>query len=148
VCDLPIAIGFGVSTREQFQTMAGLGDGVVIGSAVCKAIVADESVAPAEAAAAFVAMVTGRSAEQVSQAASQTAAGSDDSWKFKASTELDTEANDAEFTFGDFGGRYVPETLVDALDELDRVWKELKDDPAFWEEFRSYYQYIGRPVRM
>jgi hypothetical protein len=35
--------------------------------------------------------------------------------------ELDTHENADCFRFGEFGGRYVPETLVDALDELDRV---------------------------
>ncbi len=32
--------------------------------------------------------------------------------------------------FGPYGGRYVPETLVPALDELERGWREIKDDPA------------------
>eukprot|EP01134_Creolimax_fragrantissima_P007737 CFRG7737T1 len=140
-CDLPIAIGFGVSTREQFVTMSKLGDGVVIGSAVCKALVSDDSTEPKVLAARFVAQVTGRTVEDVKSEISTAV----DQWSCKATAELDIEANGEEFTFGDFGGRYVPETLVDALDELDRVWKELKDDPEFWAEFKSYYQYIGRP---
>ena len=36
--------------------------------------------------------------------------------------------------FGDFGGRYVPEALVTALDDLSAAWQRLKDDPDFREE--------------
>ena len=48
---------------------------------------------------------------------------------------------------GEFGGRYVPETIIPALDELTAVYDTAKNDPAFKEEF-SYYlsQYVGRPT--
>jgi tryptophan synthase beta chain len=36
-----------------------------------------------------------------------------------------------ERRFGPYGGRYVPETLVPALDELEAAWLEARDDPAF-----------------
>jgi tryptophan synthase beta chain len=49
-------------------------------------------------------------------------------------------------TYGDYGGRYVPETLIPALDELERGWSEAQDDPAFAEELtRLGSQYVGRP---
>ncbi len=48
--------------------------------------------------------------------------------------------------FGDFGGRYVPESLVSALDELAEAWEELKVDPAFIEELKELHRsYTGRP---
>ncbi len=48
--------------------------------------------------------------------------------------------------FGDFGGRYVPESLVAALDELAEAWEELKVDPAFIEELKELHRsYTGRP---
>ena len=48
--------------------------------------------------------------------------------------------------FGRFGGRYVPEALVTALDELERVYSEAKADPAFEQEFMTLQQrYVGRP---
>jgi tryptophan synthase beta chain len=48
--------------------------------------------------------------------------------------------------FGEFGGRYVPESLVAALDELSTAWEELKVDPAFIEELRELHRsYTGRP---
>ena len=34
-------------------------------------------------------------------------------------------------TYGAYGGRFVPETLIPALDELELAWNEAKDDPAF-----------------
>ena len=33
--------------------------------------------------------------------------------------------------FGPYGGRYVPETLIPALDELEREWTAAREDPAF-----------------
>ncbi|OUE18495.1 Tryptophan synthase beta chain [Clavibacter michiganensis] len=48
--------------------------------------------------------------------------------------------------FGEFGGRYVPESLVAALDELSAAWEELKVDPAFIEELKELHRsYTGRP---
>jgi tryptophan synthase beta chain len=48
--------------------------------------------------------------------------------------------------FGDFGGRYVPESLVAALDELSEAWEELKVDPAFVAELQELHRtYTGRP---
>ncbi len=48
--------------------------------------------------------------------------------------------------FGDFGGRYVPESLVAALDELAEAWEELKVDPAVIEELKELHRsYTGRP---
>ena len=47
--------------------------------------------------------------------------------------------------FGEFGGRYVPETLVPALDELEKVFDESWQDPAFRAEFEGLLKdYVGR----
>lgn len=49
--------------------------------------------------------------------------------------------------FGTFGGRFVPETLVPALDELTVAYHSLKTDRAFWAEFDSLCRdYAGRPT--
>ena len=49
--------------------------------------------------------------------------------------------------FGPYGGRYVPETLVPALDELERGWREIKDDPGFALELVGLQRdYVGRPT--
>ncbi|MCX5780502.1 MAG: tryptophan synthase subunit beta [Firmicutes bacterium] len=48
--------------------------------------------------------------------------------------------------YGDFGGRFVPETLMPVLKELDRQYRKIKDDPVFNQEFNYYLQqYVGRP---
>jgi tryptophan synthase beta chain len=48
--------------------------------------------------------------------------------------------------FGQFGGRYVAETLIPALDELERAWQEASVDPAFHAELDGLLaEYVGRP---
>jgi tryptophan synthase beta chain len=49
--------------------------------------------------------------------------------------------------FGGYGGRYVPETLIPALDELDVAWTEAKEDDAFRAELHALAtSYSGRPT--
>jgi tryptophan synthase beta chain len=51
--------------------------------------------------------------------------------------------------FGEFGGRFVPETLVPALDELTRAYDQIKMDSIFWAEFDSLCRdYAGRPTSL
>ena len=48
--------------------------------------------------------------------------------------------------FGEFGGRFVPESLIAALDELDRTYQEAKSDPLFIAELAHLHKtYTGRP---
>lgn len=48
--------------------------------------------------------------------------------------------------FGEFGGRYIPEALIAALDDLSDGWEKLKIDPAFKEELAELNRtYTGRP---
>jgi tryptophan synthase beta chain len=49
--------------------------------------------------------------------------------------------------FGPYGGRFVPETLVPALDELTAAWKEARRDPAFQSELEELLRrFAGRPT--
>ncbi|HVZ74449.1 MAG TPA: tryptophan synthase subunit beta [Polyangia bacterium] len=49
--------------------------------------------------------------------------------------------------FGEFGGRYVSETLIPSLDELAAAWASASVDPTFSEEFqRLLTDYVGRPT--
>jgi len=49
--------------------------------------------------------------------------------------------------FGDYGGRFVPETLIPVLDELEATYRQLKNDAIFWGEFESLSRdYSGRPT--
>jgi len=49
--------------------------------------------------------------------------------------------------FGLYGGRYVPETLMAALEELAQLYDQARADPAFWREYRALLaEYVGRPT--
>ncbi|MFP5382428.1 MAG: tryptophan synthase subunit beta, partial [Gammaproteobacteria bacterium] len=53
---------------------------------------------------------------------------------------------DARGHFGIFGGRFVSETLMAALDDLEKAYLRLKDEPDFRAEFdRDLAHYVGRP---
>src|SRR5690606_25968928 len=53
---------------------------------------------------------------------------------------------DADGHFGIFGGRYVAETLMPLMLELEEAWRDARNDPAFWEEFDGLMRsYVGRP---
>jgi tryptophan synthase beta chain len=54
---------------------------------------------------------------------------------------------DAQGHFGAYGGRYVPETLMEPLRELEAVYAEARRDPAFDAEYRRLLRdYVGRPT--
>jgi len=49
--------------------------------------------------------------------------------------------------FGDYGGRFVPETLVTALDELITIYNKAKNDSIFWGDFEALSRdFSGRPT--
>ena len=51
--------------------------------------------------------------------------------------------------FGPYGGKFVPETLMAALTELELAYEESRSDKAFWEEFDGLLtNYVGRPTPM
>jgi tryptophan synthase beta chain len=53
---------------------------------------------------------------------------------------------DAEGRFGEYGGRFVAETLMSALAELEDTYRQLADDPEFQREFdEDLAHYVGRP---
>ena len=57
------------------------------------------------------------------------------------------DAPDANGRFGDYGGRYVAETLMGALDELDGLYARLSEDEAFQAELAAdLARYVGRPT--
>ena len=57
------------------------------------------------------------------------------------------ERPDGRGRFGSFGGRYVPEVLIPALDELSEAWRRLRGDPGFRAELEALLRdYVGRPT--
>ena len=56
---------------------------------------------------------------------------------------------DAHGRFGAYGGRYVPETLIPALDDLAREYERARADADFQNELHAYLRdYVGRPSRL
>jgi tryptophan synthase beta chain len=56
---------------------------------------------------------------------------------------------DSQGRFGPYGGRYVPETLMPALLELESAYAKVRRDRRFQQELASYLkQYVGRPTSL
>jgi tryptophan synthase beta chain len=59
---------------------------------------------------------------------------------------INTQYPDAFGRFGRYGGKYVPETLMPALSELETAYSQYKDDPDFLKELQGLLKdYVGRP---
>ncbi|MDX1614794.1 MAG: hypothetical protein R3300_10830, partial [Candidatus Promineifilaceae bacterium] len=61
-------------------------------------------------------------------------------------TEQQDSVPDTRGKFGPYGGQFVPETLMPALDELIRAYEQARQDPDFQAEFEHLLSsYVGRP---
>jgi tryptophan synthase beta chain len=59
----------------------------------------------------------------------------------------DTLTPPAAGRFGPYGGRFVPETLITALDELTAVYAAAREDASFWDELHALWRdFVGRPT--
>ncbi|PWW72244.1 tryptophan synthase [Tuber magnatum] len=171
--NIPIAVGFGVSTRGQFVSVSQFSEGVVIGSQVINVISQSKPEEINEKVKEFCQMIVGRDGEDstIHEAeiveAKKKAKEPINVHPTSIITEKDVgpgpglmdqlnalnvngEANSQSIParFGEFGGQYVPESLMDCLAELERGFIEANNDPKFWEEFRSHYPYMGRPGQL
>ncbi|MCP4177029.1 MAG: tryptophan synthase subunit beta [bacterium] len=64
--------------------------------------------------------------------------------KYITGTYPDTKGH-----FGTYGGRFVPETLIPALNELEKTYESSKNDPEFIKEFKYYLKnFVGRPTSL
>ncbi|KKA29747.1 hypothetical protein TD95_004506 [Thielaviopsis punctulata] len=144
----PAAVGFGVSKREHFDMLAGLTEGVVVGS---KIITTLQEAGPTEGPAAvekFCAELCGRDEQdRKTAAAAQTEAALRNTAAEDSAlvAKLGDLHGSLPARFGEFGGQYVPEALMDCLSELEEGFGKMLNDESFWEEYRSYYEYMGRP---
>jgi len=58
-------------------------------------------------------------------------------------------APDARGRFGEYGGRFIPETLMFAVEQLASAYEDAKEDPLFQDEFHKILnEYVGRPSRL
>lgn len=161
----PAAVGFGVSTHEHFKSVSAIADGVVVGSQIITTAETAETGKAGAAVESFCAKISGFDAttREVGLAEAVDAAKEPngdhvtvngtitDEDRLTAEQDSDLVAQLSAMhqlipaRFGEFGGQYVPESLMDCLSQLEDGFNKIKDDPAFWEEYRSYYEYMGRP---
>jgi tryptophan synthase len=172
--DKPTAVGFGVSTRDHFLSVAQIADGVVIGSQIITTLSQAPAGQGAKAVEEYCAQVCGRrnapdtgltrnvsTAEAIDAAHEpnghvsvdavirETEEGAGLADQIEA-LNTDGPVNPAAIParFGEFGGQYVPESLMDCLSELEAGFNKIKDDPTFWAEYRTYYPWMGRPGQL
>lgn len=141
--DKPIAVGFGVSTREHFLMVGESADGVVIGSKVVTMIGNSEPGKRGETAYNYVRSILGEDFEVRPPPAYKLSG--ERALECPFDSHLAEEEHKYNPRFGDFGGQYVPEALHTCLVQLEKGFESCVSDPDFWSEFRSLYSYIGRP---
>ncbi|KAJ1885942.1 hypothetical protein LPJ66_009876, partial [Kickxella alabastrina] len=139
---LPLAVGFGVSTHEHFTDVGAMAEGVVIGSQLITTMRMAAPGTAAQAARAYAETVSGRSGSGTTLRAQPLGARVLQPAQASSNTSSLTLIPDR---FGDFGGQYIPEALHDCMAELEQAYVQCKNDPAFWEEVRSFYSFMGRP---
>ncbi|CAH7675910.1 tryptophan synthase beta chain [Phakopsora pachyrhizi] len=161
---IPLAVGFGVSSSSHFEQIGGLADGVVIGSKLIQTLKENQGPDEAQAVKKFCIEVCGgverRSRSLAVNGYLLQRTNSTDSTIVNVSTPAVTPAatpalelnpqyqigkDSMPYRFGEYGGQYVPEALVSCFAELEKSYREARDDPKFQEEFRSYYPYMNRP---
>lgn len=162
--NVPAAVGFGVSTREHFLSIASIADGVVIGSQIITTLSQAAPGERAKAAEKYCAEICGREilpvsrelgtldgAQEPNGSAKVNGTIASNSFQSGLLDQVDAtnpEEQDPELfsaRFGEFGGSYAPESLMRCLSELEVGFDKIRNDPEFWAEMRSYYSYIGRP---
>lgn len=135
--DIPIAVGFGISTRQHFESVSPHADGIVIGSHLINLIFQTPKEQRPQAIQKYInEVVGGRQVQSVPY---------NDNYQPLEPKSVKEALHNLPDRFGNFGGQYVPESLYTCLEELEQAFEEANNDPKFWEEYRSYYPYMGRP---
>ncbi|KAG0136131.1 tryptophan synthase beta subunit-like PLP-dependent enzyme [Tuber indicum] len=171
--DIPIAVGFGVSTRDHFVSVGQFSEGIVIGSQVINVISQSKPEDINEKVKEYCRRMIGRNgndstthevgiveamgeADEPLDARPTSAIAEkvmepelgllDQLNSLNVNREADLQSIPSRF--GEFGGQYVPESLMGCLAELEHGFVEANNDPTFWEELRSHYPYMGRPGQL
>ena len=174
----PAAVGFGVSTRDDFVNVGNVAEGVVIGSQIVTTLANAPAGQGAQKVEEYCSEITGRKVGRHTVTNGVKHATKKEEEQKEAMQPNGDAAHPNEVIregegvkgpgladqlealninggetavpsrFGEFGGQYVPESLMDCLAELERGFNEMKEDPKFWEEYRSYHPYMGRPGQL
>ena len=138
--DRPLAVGFGIASPEAVAQVSALADGVVVGSAIVNAVDVDKSNDEnAKALKEFCSELKGAVVERTEE--------NINGFKDPEDAPANEAATYGDAHFGDFGGRFIPETLLQAHVELEEAYKEAMEDPSFHEEIDFYRkEFIGGPT--
>eukprot|EP00549_Striatella_unipunctata_P010849 CAMPEP_0118695532 /NCGR_PEP_ID=MMETSP0800-20121206/13249_1 /TAXON_ID=210618 ORGANISM="Striatella unipunctata, Strain CCMP2910" /NCGR_SAMPLE_ID=MMETSP0800 /ASSEMBLY_ACC=CAM_ASM_000638 /LENGTH=710 /DNA_ID=CAMNT_0006594355 /DNA_START=126 /DNA_END=2258 /DNA_ORIENTATION=+ len=142
--ELPLAVGFGISTPAMVQQVSTIGDGVVVGSAILKALEAagESTEERAEAVRSKVAELAAGCVQPSAPRNQASALG-----QVPEGGEEDLEELSKKKRFGKFGGQFIPETLSVAFGEIEDAYEEIKDDPDFLAELQEYRKdFVGGPT--
>lgn len=140
--DLPLAVGFGISSPEMVNGVANIADGVVVGSSILNALKGLGDDATTEEKAEAVRNVIAHLATGVKQGAS---AKNQATKLGQVPSEWANENEKARF--GKFGGQYIPETLSVAFEEIEEAYDAIKNDPDFLAELDRYRrEFVGGPT--
>ncbi|KAK8220539.1 tryptophan synthase beta chain [Phyllosticta capitalensis] len=171
--NIPAAVGFGVSTRDHFLSVGKLSEGVVIGSQIINVLGAAPAGEGAKAVQEYCSSITGRGPGQNGVTREVGIVEAVNEAREPEGVQVDKVIKDSDVPsgpgladqiealnvdganpealpprFGEFGGQYVPESLMDCLSELEKGFNDARNDPKFWEEYRTYYPYMGRPGQL
>lgn len=140
--DLPLAVGFGISNPSMVQGVANMADGVVVGSAILKALdkvgLDADTAVKADAVREAVAHLTAGLTQAADAKNQATRLG-------QVPAAWDKAAKPSKF--GSYGGQYIPETLSVAFEEIEQKYDELKEDPDFLAELDEYRRdFVGGPT--
>jgi len=142
--DLPLAVGFGISTPDMVQSVANRADGVVVGSAILKAI--QEAGETTEEKVAAVSKIVTDLCTGLKQTGASNQASSLGRVPEDGVSEEIGKLN-ANKRFGKFGGQFIPETLSEAFREIEAEYEKIKDDPDFLAELDVYRRdFVGGPT--
>ena len=140
--DLPISVGFGISNPDMVNGVANIADGVVVGSAIVKAMDQLGEDATTEQRAEAIRGTTAH----LKSGCKQKEGAKNQATKLGQLPE-EWKEKDKESRFGKFGGQYIPETLSVAFEEIEKAFAEAKDDPEFRAELDRYRKdFVGGPT--
>ena len=162
---VPLAVGFGVDNRTHFDFVTAAGaDGVVIGSRIVNIILQNPNSAP-QAVEEYCLTISlkgkapklgrlngnGTHVDENKVSPEDVPAPlpipADSAPQNKEELKV-TSGGKLPSRFGIFGGAYVPESLIDCLNELESAYVDAKNDPSFWKEFEDMYGYMNRPSEL
>ncbi|KAF7714921.1 Uncharacterized protein PECH_007835 [Penicillium ucsense] len=143
--NVPVAVGFGISTREHFLSVTSVADGAVIGSQIINVLHDAPAGEAARAVEEYCYKITQRKGIARQYQASTSGQQQENGTSHNEADGEETATTEGSGKFGVFGGQYAPEALTTCLAELEAGFEAAVKDPKFWEEYRSYYPFMSRP---